>query len=193
MKIPAHEKMNNAMAQIVLKTFGMPTALTQAGMANTKIVLNTFRRNVSAVRESPTISAKRVSIYYHLPMNEFMLPKLTIISVQHVRQRQTHQRRRAEVANTVCDSYMRPMSAVCQRIGKVPRPSALEGYERQETIKSELRLVDAVVSLREAHSNVVAQRADDDGSERLPDERSQTHQADLRGGEFVWRLEHVRA
>lgn len=62
MKIPAHEKMNNAMAQIVLKTFGMPTALTQAGMANTKIVLNTFRRNVSAVRESPTISAKLVSI-----------------------------------------------------------------------------------------------------------------------------------
>ena len=48
------------MAQIVLKTFGMPTAATQAGIANTKIVLNTFRKNVRAVRESPTISAKRV-------------------------------------------------------------------------------------------------------------------------------------
>ena len=59
MKIPAHDKMNNPMAQIVLKTFGMPTAATQAGMAKTKIVLNRFRRKVSAVSESPTISASK--------------------------------------------------------------------------------------------------------------------------------------
>lgn len=48
--------MNNPMAQIVLKTFGMPTAATQAGIAKTKIVLNRFRKKVSAVSESPTIS-----------------------------------------------------------------------------------------------------------------------------------------
>ena len=57
MKIPAHDKMNNPMAQIVLNTFGMPTAATQAGIAKTKIVLNRFRKKVSAVSESPTISA----------------------------------------------------------------------------------------------------------------------------------------
>ena len=62
MKIPAHDKMNNPMAQIVLNTFGMPTAATQAGMAKTKIVLNRFRRKVSAVSESPTISASK-SVY----------------------------------------------------------------------------------------------------------------------------------
>jgi hypothetical protein len=59
MNTPAQDKMNNPMAQIVLKTFGMPTAATQAGMAKTKIVLNRFLRKVSAVSESPTISANR--------------------------------------------------------------------------------------------------------------------------------------
>jgi hypothetical protein len=49
--------MNSPIAQIALKTFGIPTASTQAGMAKTKMVLNTFRRKVSAVNESPTISA----------------------------------------------------------------------------------------------------------------------------------------
>ena len=49
--------MNNPMAQIVLNTFGMPTAATQAGIAKTKIVPNRFRKKVSAVSESPTISA----------------------------------------------------------------------------------------------------------------------------------------
>lgn len=51
--------MNNPMAQIVLNTFGMPTAATQAGIAKTKIVLNRFRKKVSAVSESPTISANK--------------------------------------------------------------------------------------------------------------------------------------
>jgi hypothetical protein len=59
MNTPAHDKMNNPIAQIVLKTFGMPTAATQAGMAKTKIVLNRFRKKVSAVSESPTISGSK--------------------------------------------------------------------------------------------------------------------------------------
>ena len=54
--------MTNPIAQIVLNTFGMPTAATQAGMAKTKIVLNRFRKKVSAVSESPTISAIK-SVY----------------------------------------------------------------------------------------------------------------------------------
>ena len=62
MKTPAHDKMNNPMAQMVLNTLGMPTASTQAGIAKTKIVLNRFRKNVSAVSESPTISASK-SVY----------------------------------------------------------------------------------------------------------------------------------
>jgi hypothetical protein len=57
MNTPAQEKTNSPIAQIALNTFGMPTASTQAGIAKTKIVLNTFRRKVSAVKESPTISA----------------------------------------------------------------------------------------------------------------------------------------
>ena len=54
--------MNNPIAQIVLNTLGMPTASTQAGIAKTKIVLNRFRKKVSAVSESPTISAIK-SVY----------------------------------------------------------------------------------------------------------------------------------
>jgi hypothetical protein len=57
MNTPAQEKTNNPIAQMALKTFGIPTASTQAGIAKTKIVLNTFLRKVSAVSESPTISA----------------------------------------------------------------------------------------------------------------------------------------
>jgi hypothetical protein len=59
MKTPAQDKMNNARAPIVLKTFGMPTAATQAGIAKTKIVLNRLRTKVSAVSESPTISGSK--------------------------------------------------------------------------------------------------------------------------------------
>jgi hypothetical protein len=58
MNTPAQDKINNPIAQMALKTFGIPTASTQAGIANTKIVLKTFRRKVSAVSESPTISAE---------------------------------------------------------------------------------------------------------------------------------------
>ena len=119
--------------------------------------------------------------------------ELTIISVQHVRQRYAHQRRHAEVADTVCNSHVRPMPSICQSIGKVPGSGALEGYEGQEAVESKLWLVDAVVSLRKAHGNVVAQRTNNNRSKRLSDERSQTHQTDLGSREFVRRLEHVCA
>lgn len=58
MKTPDQEKINNAMAPMALKTFGMPFAFTQAGNAKTKIVLKVFLRNVTAVSESPTISGR---------------------------------------------------------------------------------------------------------------------------------------
>lgn len=58
MNTPDQDKMNNPMAQMVLKTLGIPMAATQAGMAKTKIVLKVFRRNVRAVRLSPTISMR---------------------------------------------------------------------------------------------------------------------------------------
>ena len=189
MKIPAHDKMNNPIAQIVLNTFGMPTAATQAGIAKTKIVLNRFRKKVSAVSESPTISASKsvFTAYWNV------VAELTIISVQHVCQRYAHQRRHAKVADTVCNSHVRPMPSICQSIGKVPGSGALERYEGQEAVETELRLVDTVVSLREANGDVVAQRTDDDGSQRLTNERGQAHQTDLRSGEFIRWLEHVCA
>lgn len=56
MNKPAQDRINSPMAQMALKTFGIPTASTQAGIAKTKMVLNTFRRKVRAVSESPTIS-----------------------------------------------------------------------------------------------------------------------------------------
>jgi hypothetical protein len=74
---------------------------------------------------------------------------------------------------------MGPMSAIGQSIREIPRSSALERYERQEAVETELRLVNAIIPLRQAQNNVIAQRTNNNRSQRLPDERRQAHQTDL--------------
>ncbi len=56
-KTPAKHSIAAPIAPIVLNTFGIPTAATQAGIAKTKIVLNKLRTTVNAVRASPMISS----------------------------------------------------------------------------------------------------------------------------------------
>ena len=60
-KTAANERMKRPIAPIVLKTLGIPTAAVHAGMPNTKIVEKVFRKKVTAVRASPTISVSGVS------------------------------------------------------------------------------------------------------------------------------------
>jgi hypothetical protein len=72
---------------MVLKTFGMPTAVIQAGIAKTKMVLNTLRRKVSAVRESPTISVSE-SVSATFAEINLQIFKPTVISIEHIRQGQ---------------------------------------------------------------------------------------------------------
>lgn len=149
MNNPAQDKINSPIAQIALKTFGIPTASTQAGIAKTKIVLNTLRKNVSAVSASPIISARN-----NQPMNRLKFERkwkrLTIISIQHISQRQTLQWRSTKVADPIRDSNMRPVPTIRQRIRKIPRSAALERDERQEAVEAVFRLVDASVAFRQS-------------------------------------------
>ena len=76
--------------------------------------------------------------------------RLTIISIQHVSQRQTLQWRSTKIADPIRDSNMRPVPTIRQRIRKIPRSAALERDERQEAVEAVFRLVDASVAFRQS-------------------------------------------